>query len=119
MASEQTSLMEQVESLEYDSILPVEQALTKSTPLPKLQLFSILYIQFSEPITTTVIYPFIIQLIRDTGITGGDEAKTGYYSGFIVSNLSIYLRFSLFNTSAGIYILCCRGLDSATVGSFF
>ena len=31
-----------------------------------------------------------MQLVRETGITGGDEAKTGYYAGFIVSNLPIY-----------------------------
>jgi hypothetical protein len=79
MASERTPLIE--------TSVSVEQGVT---PLPKLQLFSILYLQFGEPITATVIYPFIVQLVRDTGITGGDEAKTGYYAGFIVSNLPIY-----------------------------
>ena len=33
----------------------------------------------------SVIFLFIVQLVRDTGITKGDEAKTGYYAGFIVS----------------------------------
>ncbi|KIM84952.1 hypothetical protein PILCRDRAFT_817783 [Piloderma croceum F 1598] len=85
MASERTPLIEPVVSASdgYDS--PVEQGVTKPTPLPKLQLFSVLYLQFCEPITATVIYPFIVQLVRDTGITGGDEAKTGYYAGFIES----------------------------------
>jgi hypothetical protein len=63
MSSERTSLIEQNGSGGYDTLRPVEQAVTKPTPLPKLQLFSVLYIQFSEPITATVIYPFIVRLV--------------------------------------------------------
>lgn len=54
------------------------------TPLPKLQLFCVYFIQFAEPVTATVVYPFIVQLVRDTGIAGGVEARNGYYAGFIV-----------------------------------
>ena len=54
------------------------------TPLPKLQLYSVFLIQAAEPVTATVIYPFINQFVRETGITGGDEKKTGYYAGLIV-----------------------------------
>lgn len=57
---------------------------TKRTPLPVAQLISTGLIQFSEPITALCIYPFINQFIRETGITGGDEKKTGYYGGIIV-----------------------------------
>jgi len=53
-------------------------------PLPLSQLISVFLIQGAEPVTATVIYPFINQFIRDTGITKGDEAKTGYYAGIIV-----------------------------------
>lgn len=56
----------------------------EETPLPKLQLFILLYLQLAEPITSTVIYPFVNQLVRETGITGGDERKTGYFAGLIV-----------------------------------
>jgi len=56
----------------------------KPTPLPKFQIFIVLLIQFAEPITALVIYPFINQFIRETGITNGDERKTGYYAGIIV-----------------------------------
>ncbi|KAJ6617099.1 major facilitator superfamily domain-containing protein [Mycena sp. CBHHK59/15] len=55
------------------------------TPLPRLQILIILCIQFAEPITSTVIFPFINQLVRETGITGGDERKTGYFAGIIES----------------------------------
>ncbi|KAJ3851626.1 major facilitator superfamily domain-containing protein [Lentinula lateritia] len=55
------------------------------TPLPKLQLLLLLLIQITEPITAEVIYPFIIGAVRNTGITHGDEKKTGYYAGVIES----------------------------------
>ena len=56
----------------------------KPTPLPKFQIFIILLIQFAEPITGLVVYPFVNQFVRETGITNGDERKTGYYAGIIV-----------------------------------
>ncbi|KAJ3728792.1 major facilitator superfamily domain-containing protein [Lentinula raphanica] len=54
------------------------------TPLPKLQLAIVFLIQLTEPIAATVIYPFINQFVISTGITGGNEKKTGYYAGIIV-----------------------------------
>ncbi|KIK60234.1 hypothetical protein GYMLUDRAFT_43976 [Collybiopsis luxurians FD-317 M1] len=55
------------------------------TPLPKRQIFLTLLIQLSEPITAMVIYPFIIKAVHGTGITQGDEKRTGYYAGIIES----------------------------------
>ncbi|EKM76100.1 hypothetical protein AGABI1DRAFT_102557 [Agaricus bisporus var. burnettii JB137-S8] len=55
------------------------------TPLPKFQLFLVMLIQVAEPITGLVIYPFINQFIRDTGVTKGDDRKVGYYAGIIES----------------------------------
>lgn len=69
--------------------------LKKQTPLPKLQLFTILFIQFCEPVAATVIYPFIVKLVRETGITGGDDAKTGYYAGCIVRDSSCITMYCL------------------------
>ena len=57
---------------------------SKPTPLPKLQIFILFLTLFSEPITGLVIYPFVNQFVRETGITQGDERKTGYYAGIIV-----------------------------------
>ena len=56
----------------------------KRTPLPKLQIFILFLTLFLEPITALVIYPFINQFVRETGITQGDERKTGHYAGIIV-----------------------------------
>ena len=57
----------------------------KPTPLPIYQLFIVYLTQFTEPLTASVIYPFVNQLVRDTGVIDGDERKTGYYAGVIVS----------------------------------
>ena len=89
----------------------------KRTPLPKLQLFITNLIQFAEPVTALVIYPFINQFVRDTGITNGDETKTGYYAGVIVSHQEsvdwiIFLRLNLI----GIHFLPGGMLDRCSVG---
>ncbi|KAJ3857394.1 major facilitator superfamily domain-containing protein [Lentinula lateritia] len=55
------------------------------TPIPKLQVSMVLLIQLSEPIAATVIYPFVNQFVASTGITQGNEKKTGYYAGVIES----------------------------------
>ncbi|KAH7908097.1 hypothetical protein BJ138DRAFT_979679, partial [Hygrophoropsis aurantiaca] len=45
----------------------------------------LLILQISEPLASQVISPFAPQLIRDIGITHGDEARVGYYVGLMVS----------------------------------
>ncbi|KAJ7116513.1 major facilitator superfamily domain-containing protein [Mycena epipterygia] len=70
-----------------------ERRITKRTPIPKFQVGIVLAIQFAEPITAGVIYPFIVQFVRDTGITGGEETKTGFYAGLLES--TFYLAESL------------------------
>lgn len=57
----------------------------RRTPLPVFQLLSVYLIQFAEPVTALCIYPFVNQLVRETGITKGDDKRTGYYAGIIVS----------------------------------
>src|SRR4051812_27601912 len=59
----------------------------KRTPLPVFPLLIIFLIQFAEPVTATVIYPFINKLVRDTGAVGDDERKVGYFAGIIVRHL--------------------------------
>ncbi|KAF8344724.1 major facilitator superfamily domain-containing protein [Amanita rubescens] len=58
----------------------------KRTPLPWLQLSIVYLIQSAEPVAATVIYPFINQFVRETGIVGRDEKKTGYFAGAIESS---------------------------------
>ena len=67
--------------------------------------------QFCEPITATVIFPFVFRLVNETGITKGKEDRTGYYAGTIVRSflvpldLSIHYRRSI---STGVDVLSCR-----------
>ncbi|KIM54845.1 hypothetical protein SCLCIDRAFT_1221664 [Scleroderma citrinum Foug A] len=55
------------------------------TPLPKFQLSLVLLLVLAEPISAQYIFPFINQLIRELGVTGGDDRKIGYYAGLIQS----------------------------------
>ncbi|KII89810.1 hypothetical protein PLICRDRAFT_39984 [Plicaturopsis crispa FD-325 SS-3] len=57
----------------------------RHTPLPWAQLGIILVLQLAEPLTSQVINPFAPQLIRDIGITHGDETRVGYYVGLMQS----------------------------------
>ncbi|KAL1660901.1 major facilitator superfamily domain-containing protein [Schizophyllum commune] len=57
----------------------------KRTPLDFGQLSIVLFLQLAEPLTSQVIYPFTPQLIRDIGITNGDETKVGHYVGLLQS----------------------------------
>ncbi|EMD34106.1 hypothetical protein CERSUDRAFT_86859 [Gelatoporia subvermispora B] len=55
------------------------------TPLPWAQLCILLVLQLAEPLTSQVISPFAPDLIRNIGITHGDETKVGYYVGLMQS----------------------------------
>jgi hypothetical protein len=101
-----------------DEETPLSQAQkqkTGRTPLPWRQFSIIMFLQLSEPLTSQVIAPFSPQacacrlpaftfssyrlpfkLIRDIGITNGDEIQVGYYVGLLVRlhNLSVHFRSS-------------------------
>lgn len=80
----------------------------RKTPLKKLQLFLVMSVQFSEPVTGTVIYPFINQLVRETGVTGPDARKTGYYAGVIESLFFLTECFTVYTWG--------RAADSRHIG---
>ncbi|KAI5988258.1 MFS general substrate transporter [Pisolithus marmoratus] len=69
---------------EANPLLGDSQAVTK-TPLPKTQLGLVLFVLFTEPMSAQYIFLFINQLIRELGVTGGDNRKIGYYAGVIES----------------------------------
>ncbi|KAF7317541.1 MFS domain-containing protein [Mycena kentingensis (nom. inval.)] len=68
----------------------------KPTPIPKMQLFILLVIQFAEPVTALVIYPFVVQFLRDTGVAGGDEARIGFYAGILESTFFLAESLTVF-----------------------
>ncbi|KAI0710070.1 MFS general substrate transporter [Earliella scabrosa] len=57
----------------------------KHTPLPWGQFSILLILQLAEPLTSQVIYPFAPELMRNIGITHGDETRVGYYVGLMQS----------------------------------
>ncbi|KAG6872736.1 hypothetical protein C0995_007057 [Termitomyces sp. Mi166 len=57
----------------------------KRTPIPWGQFTIVMFLQLTEPLTSQVIYPFAPQLIRDIGITNGNETQVGYYVGLMQS----------------------------------
>ena len=77
-------LAENTQDSDVDAHTSLSVSDSKRTPLPKLQIFILFLTLFSEPITALVIFPFINQFVRETGITQGDERKTGHYAGIIV-----------------------------------
>jgi hypothetical protein len=107
--NEHSALVEQVEQVD-ESFTTMDSTIDCApTPLPKLQLFIVIFIQISEPVTSTVIYPFVNELIRSLGVTNGDEKRTGYYVGIVVSRLSPIRNLNRLidiNIHPGICILC-------------
>ncbi|KAG1778799.1 MFS multidrug-resistance DHA1 sub-family [Suillus placidus] len=81
---------------EETPLLPPPQQKKARTPLPWRQFSIILFLQLAEPLTSQVIAPFAPQLIRDIGITNGDETSVGYYVG---------LMYSLFFASQALTVL--------------
>ena len=51
-------------------------------PLPKLQIFLLCYARLVEPIAFFSIFPFVNQMIEETG--GLAKEDVGFYSGLIV-----------------------------------
>ncbi|KAL3420317.1 major facilitator superfamily transporter [Phlyctema vagabunda] len=58
-----------------------------NTPLPRAQIFLLCYARIVEPIAFFCIFPFINQMIFDTGKV--DQADVGFYSGLIESLFSL------------------------------
>jgi len=97
-ADEETPLLAQ----DSDEIHEVGSR-TARTPLPWRQFSILLLLQLVEPLTSQVIAPFLpqvrelpsqsakshelsfLQLVREIGITHGNESQVGYYVGLVVS----------------------------------
>ncbi|KAI6044366.1 major facilitator superfamily domain-containing protein [Pisolithus marmoratus] len=69
------------------------------TPLPWRQFSILLLLQLSEPLTVQVIAPFLPQLIRDVGITHGDDSSIGYYVGLMHSLFFVTEACTIFHWS--------------------
>lgn len=57
----------------------------KKTPFPWGQFSILLMLQLAEPLTSQLIYPFLPELVREMGVTNGDETKVGFFVGIMQS----------------------------------
>ncbi|KAI6044363.1 major facilitator superfamily domain-containing protein [Pisolithus marmoratus] len=76
-----------------------ESSKATRTPLPWRQISILLLLQLSEPLTGQVIAPFIPQLIRDVGVTHGDDSSIGYYVGLMYFLFFMTEAFTIFHWS--------------------
>ncbi|KAG2359958.1 major facilitator superfamily domain-containing protein [Suillus spraguei] len=67
-------------------LLQQPERLVAKTPLPWDQFWIILLLQFSDYLAIDTLAPFTPQLIRDIGVTHGDETRVGYYVGILRSS---------------------------------
>ncbi|KAG1860147.1 major facilitator superfamily domain-containing protein [Suillus subalutaceus] len=68
-----------------DEETPLLQRPTTRTPLPWDQFWIILFLQVSDPLSRQTLAPFVPQLVRDIGVTHGDESQVGHYVGILES----------------------------------
>lgn len=84
----------------------------------------VLFLQLSEPLTSNVIHPFAPQLIRDIGITHGNESKVGYYVGmlhslFFLTEAITVLYWSRTSDRMGRKPIILLGLFGLSVSMYF
>ncbi|KAJ1978551.1 hypothetical protein H4R35_001860 [Dimargaris xerosporica] len=73
--------------------MPATASARPETPLPKGQLAVILLTRFSEPVSFTVLFPFVYFMVRDFGVAETPE-QIGYYVGIVASSFSIAQMFT-------------------------
>ncbi|KAG1745806.1 MFS general substrate transporter [Suillus paluster] len=105
---------------ETTPLIPPRRLKKPKTPLPKLQIGILMMMQLAEPIALTSIFPYINQLIRELGITGGNDAAVGYYAGiieslFFVAQALTVLKWSRVSDRVGRKPVLLVGLSGACI----
>lgn len=68
-----------------DSSTPL---LGEPTPLPWPQVLTLLVCRLADPLSFTVLFPFVYFMVRDFHLTEND-AEVGFYVGFIASSFAM------------------------------
>lgn len=78
---------------ERTPLVPATKNPQKRTPLPVKQLLVICVMRITEPISYTLIFPFINQMLEEMNVTP-DPKQIGYYAGVIESLYAIAQLFT-------------------------
>lgn len=78
--------LKQPQSDSNSEVPPIHRG-EEDVPLPKLQIFVLCYCSLVEPIAYFCIFPFINQMIKETGSI--EEEDVGFWSGMIESLFSL------------------------------
>lgn len=65
-------------------MLKFAQSMDGTTPLPITQIVVLMIVRLAEPISYTVIFPFINQMVEELQVTDNPD-RVGFYSGLVVS----------------------------------
>ncbi|KAG1901470.1 major facilitator superfamily domain-containing protein [Suillus fuscotomentosus] len=108
---------------EETPLLRPEEQVKIKTPLPWRQLSIILFLQLTEPVTAQAIAPFAPQLIRDIGVTHGDESRVAYfvgimYSVFYVAQALTTLQWNRLSDHVGRKPVILTGLFGISISMF-
>ncbi|WVO13940.1 hypothetical protein L204_101565 [Cryptococcus depauperatus] len=66
-----------------------------NTPLPVAQITVLMAIRLAEPISYTVIFPFINQMVEELGVTDSHD-QIGFYSGLVESVFAFAEFFAVY-----------------------
>lgn len=69
-------------------LLSRRSSFSEMTPIPLRIMISLCLIIFSEPLSLTILFPFVFFMVRDFHVTD-DEKAIGYYVGMIASAFSV------------------------------
>ncbi|KAG2095899.1 uncharacterized protein F5147DRAFT_840086 [Suillus discolor] len=81
------------QSDEETPLLQLPEQPTAKTPLPWDRFWILLLLEVPDFLSSRTLAPFIPQLIRNIGVTHGDESQVGHYAGILVSMSSSFLPF--------------------------
>ncbi|OWZ34735.1 hypothetical protein C343_01229 [Cryptococcus neoformans C23] len=77
-------------------MLKFAQSMDGTTPLPITQIVVLMIVRLAEPISYTVIFPFINQMVEELQVTDNPD-RVGFYSGLVESVFAFVQFFTVYH----------------------